>query len=184
MMKTLVVYASKYGATERYARWLGEETGGDVLTLKEALSADLTGYDTIAVGGGLYAGGFAAAEFLKRRAAELKGFPVALFTVGLSDPADPANAAHIRAELARALPAGLLEGVKLFHLRGGMDYAKLNLPHRIMMAMFKKLMEKKAREEGPTAESQGVLETYGKCVDFTEKTALTPLTAFCLETQL
>ena len=77
-MKTLVVYASKYGATERYARWLGEETGGKVLELREALRADLTGYDTVAVGGGLYAGGFAAADFMKKRAAELKQVRTAL----------------------------------------------------------------------------------------------------------
>ena len=180
MMKILVVYASKYGATERYAHWLGEDAGGDVLELKAALSADLSGYDAVAVGGGLYAGGFAAADFFKKRAADLKQTRTALFTVGLSDPEDPANVAHIRAELEKALPAGVLSGVKLFHLRGGMDYAKLGPLHRVMMAMFKKMMEKKEREEGPTAEGRGVLETYGKRVDFTDRSALKPLTSFCL----
>ena len=178
-MKTLVVYASKYGATERYARWLGEETGGKVLELREALRADLTGYDTVAVGGGLYAGGFAAADFLKKRAAELKQVRTALFTVGLSDPEDPANVSHIRSELERAFPAGVLSGIRQFHLRGGMDYGKLGPLHRVMMAMFKKMMEKKERDEGPTAEGRGVLESYGKCVDFTDSSALKPLAAYC-----
>ena len=139
-MKTLVVYASKYGATERYARWLGEETGGKVLELREALRAGLTGDDTVE---------------------------------------DPANVSHIRSELERAFPAGVLSGIRQFHLRGGMDYGKLGPLHRVMMAMFKKMMEKKERDEGPTAEGRGVLESYGKCVDFTDRSALKPLAAYC-----
>ena len=35
-MKTLIIYTSQTGFTKKYAEWLAERTGGDVLELKEA----------------------------------------------------------------------------------------------------------------------------------------------------
>ena len=35
-MKTLVVYTSQTGFTQRYAEWLAEEMNADIINLKEA----------------------------------------------------------------------------------------------------------------------------------------------------
>ena len=74
-------------------------------------------------------------------------------TVGLADPAEPQNRAHIRAALQKQLPPELSERAVLFHLRGGIDYAVLSPRHRAMMAaMCFSLRRKPARQR--SAEDQ------------------------------
>ena len=62
----------------------------------------------------------------------------------------------------------------MFHLRGAIDYGKLNLKHRTLMA----LLYAKAKglpEEKRNAEAQAMIETYGKQVSFVEDAALNTL---------
>ena len=44
---TAIIYQSKYGSTEKYAKWLCEEIGGDVYKKSEISISDLKKYDTI-----------------------------------------------------------------------------------------------------------------------------------------
>ena len=37
MEKVAVIYEGKYGSTEQYAKWICEETSGDLFSLEEAL---------------------------------------------------------------------------------------------------------------------------------------------------
>ena len=59
-METLIAYCTKHGATEKAAKSLAEKIEGNttLINLKEssAKSIDLTKFDTIAVGGSIYAG--------------------------------------------------------------------------------------------------------------------------------
>lgn len=57
MEKTIVVYKSKYGTAEKYARWIAEELGCDVRDLDDIKARDLEPYDNIIYGGGVHAGG-------------------------------------------------------------------------------------------------------------------------------
>ena len=57
-MKTLIVYITKYGATGEIAKKMGElfPDGADVYQLKEAGLVNVAEYDTVIVGGSVYAG--------------------------------------------------------------------------------------------------------------------------------
>ena len=59
-MKGIILYQSKYGATRRYAEWIAEETGFDCVETGKAKIEDVMKYDTIVLGGGIYASGIAA----------------------------------------------------------------------------------------------------------------------------
>lgn len=67
-MKPVVLYASRYGHTQRYAQWLGESLGCPVWNVKGLSPASLASYDTIVLGGSLYAGGMGGLSFLTRHA--------------------------------------------------------------------------------------------------------------------
>ncbi len=56
-MKTIVVYKSKYGTAEQYAKWIAEELNCDLKELGEVKARDLDEYDGIIYGGGVHAGG-------------------------------------------------------------------------------------------------------------------------------
>jgi hypothetical protein len=67
--------------------------------------------------------------------------------------------------------------LKVFHLRGGIDYKKLGGIHRGMMAMMKKAVSKKA-SVNRTGDDEIFLETYGGRVDFTDRSTITPLVEY------
>jgi flavodoxin I len=55
-MKTLVVYDSTHGHTEKIARAIGEAVGGEVIRVGEVDPADFKGFDLVIVGSSTEAG--------------------------------------------------------------------------------------------------------------------------------
>ena len=97
-----------------------------------------------------------------------------LATVGLADVQDPKNIANIQKALAAQLPAAVLARTTVFHLRGGIDYEKLSLPHRAMMALCT-ATPKNLPPEKQSAEDRAIVATYNSRVDFVDYGSLEPL---------
>ena len=60
--RTIVLYTSKYGAAETYARWIAEPLGCRAVPLDKFSKKELQGYDTVIYGGGVQAGGIRGLE--------------------------------------------------------------------------------------------------------------------------
>lgn len=60
--RTIVLYTSKYGAAETYARWIAEALGCRAVPLDQFSKKELQGYDTVIYGGGVQAGGIRGLE--------------------------------------------------------------------------------------------------------------------------
>ena len=171
-MKTLILYGSQYGTTKRYADELSRLTGLPALSYEKA--GELAGYEQIVYLGGLYAGGV---KGLKQTARKFPaGVRLILVTVGLADVQDEQNIENIRRSVRRQLPAGLLQNTVLFHLRGGIDYSRLNLTHRTMMTLLYNHARKLPPEQ-QNAETRAMIETFGTKVDFVDVAALGPVAA-------
>lgn len=181
-MKTVVIYESKYGTTKKYAEWIADALSCDLFEKKSITPSALTGYDTIIYGGGLYAGGVSGIGLLKKNFSKISNKNLILFTCGLADPTDPDNVTHIREGLTRVLTKEMTEQIKIFHLRGGIDYSKLNFIHKSMMAMLHSTMKKKDYDSLRN-EDREMLATYGKAVDFTDKNAILPIIQYVKELQ-
>lgn len=180
MKKIAVVFQSKYGATKKYAEWIAEELSCDLFERKNIKSADLEPYDIIVYGGGLYAGGVSGIDILTKNFDKLCYKNLILFTCGLADPLDKENTDHIKQSLNKALPAQMQEEIKVFHLRGAIDYAKLGLAHKAMMAMLYKMTTKKDYESLKN-EDKEFISTYGKTVDFTNRSMALPIVNYIRE---
>ena len=98
-MKVLIVYASKYGQTEKIATAVADtlrQEGADaraipVKSLPRGL--DLRAYDGVIVAGACYTGRFKRLrKFMRRYGAQLPAVRNALIAVSLSAKFDPANA--------------------------------------------------------------------------------------------
>ena len=171
-MKTLILYGSQYGTTKRYADELSRLTGLPALSYEKA--ADLAGCEQIVYLGGLYAGGV---KGLKQTAKKFPaGVRLILVTVGLADVQDEQNIENIRRSVRRQLPAEVLQNTAFFHLRGGIDYSRLNLTHRTMMTLLYNHARKLPPEQ-QNAETRAMIETFGTKVDFVDVAALGPVAA-------
>ena len=176
-MNILVSYGSRYGTTRRYAQWIAEELACDLVDSREVSPEALKSHDVIIHGGGLYAGGLCGINTITKNFGAIADKPIVLFSCGLADPEDPENVAHIESGLEKVLTPKMRQKIKQFHLRGGIDYSRLGLKHKAMMAMLRTVMLKKGYGN-LRSEDQMMLDTYGGAVDFTNRESLAPLLSY------
>lgn len=181
MNKVVVIYESKYGYTKRYAEWIAKALSCPLFERKQFHPKDFSKYELIIYGGGLYAGGVSGIKLLTQNWNILSGKKVILFTCGLADPNEPENVSSIRKSLSKVLTKEMLAHMHLFHLRGGIEYSRLNFVHKTMMSMLRKMLLKKDSHELNEEASQ-LLATYGKCVDLTDRESIRPLVEYAVRT--
>ena len=61
-MSGIILCRSKYGASAKYAEWISQETGFKIIDTKKADIKEVEKYDTIVLGGGVYASSIAGIE--------------------------------------------------------------------------------------------------------------------------
>lgn len=170
MKKIAVIYKSHYGSTKQYAQWIAQELEVTPLEAKSVKPSELQNYDLVIYGGGLYASGIIGSELVTKNPCK----KLVLFTVGLADP----SLTDYTEIIEKNIPSELLETTKIFHLRGGIDYKKLSLVHRAMMAMMKKMTVDKKSESEYDAQDIAFMESYGGSVHFTNCESIMPLVEY------
>jgi menaquinone-dependent protoporphyrinogen IX oxidase len=168
-MKTAVIYASKYGTAKQYAVWIAEELHAVLLEQGQVSPVQLQEFDSVIYGGGLYASGILGVGLVTKNPSK----NLVVFTVGLADP-KTTDYTHI---LKKNFPLESTQPLKVFHLRGGIDYKKLGPVHRTMIAMLKRTITGKPDTE-QTDEDRAFIETYGGKVDFIDRSTIAPLVEF------
>ncbi|MDR1002127.1 MAG: flavodoxin domain-containing protein [Oscillospiraceae bacterium] len=168
-MNGIILYKSKYGATKKYAEWLRDTTGFDIIETNKATVAQVKNYDVIVLGGGIYASGISGLSFLRKNMDELAGKRLAVFCVGGS-PFEQAAFEEMYAHNFK----GNLSGVKCFYCRGAFDMEVMNFADKTLCKMLKKTLEKK--DPATYEPSQAALiAVIGQNGDWTDKEYLQPL---------
>ena len=166
-MKKLIVYGTEYVRITGQEEQFSEIMHTPCISYEEVKA--LSGYDVVIHFGGLYAGG------VKGLKATIKSLPentrLIIVTVGLADVSDEENINNIRRAIRRQVPARLMDNTMIFHLRGGIDYKKLNFKHKTMMTLLYN-KAKKLPEEKKNAEVKAMIETFNSTVDFVDYRAL------------
>lgn len=169
-MKILVTYGSQYGSAKHYAQNFAKLAEAQILPYSEVKS--VSGYDCVIHFGALYAGGSLGLKNIASLLSEQTEFIIV--TVGLADVQDEQNTNHIRRSIQRQIPSQIWNRAKIYHLRGAIDYEKLNFKHRTMMALLY-AKAKNLPEEKKNAETRAMIETYGKRVSFVNDESLSEL---------
>lgn len=173
MSKIAVVYRSRYGHAETYAKWIADALGADLLEGGNRFNPRrLDRYDTLVFGGGLYAGGIGGSKLLTANFDRWKAKRLVVFTVGLTSTEDPAYFAPI---VDRVFPLEMQERIRFFHLRGGIDYARLGFFHRTVMGAMRTALKRKP-DRSP--QDDMILEAFGGRVDFRDKKSVAPLVEY------
>lgn len=114
MKKGIVLYRSKYGATEKYAHWLAEAANFACADVNRTKIDQLSQYDIVIFGGGIYASGISGLSFLRKHYDVLKNKTLAVFCVGAS-PYDEKTFAQICSHNLK----DDLKDIPCFYCRGG-----------------------------------------------------------------
>jgi len=176
MGKTAVIYRSQYGSTKRYATYIGETLQADILSTDEA--KDLSSYETIIYGGGIYVGAINGNDWLKKNQGVLCSKKLIIFTCGFSNPHIPKNVENIHAWLKKSLTEELVSHAKIFSFRGAIDYSKLNFTHKgMLMVVLQFLKRKKER----SAEDEEMLKSRDIPMDFVDFSDADALISFVKE---
>lgn len=180
MTRAVVVYRSEYGSTQQYAQWLAVDLWCDVFDCRSIRLEDLQEYDTIIYGAPLRAGGTVlGCKFLRKEIEMLGDKNLILFTCGISDPEVGKTRRLIQDWLIKNLTDEVLAHIKVFHLRGALDYKHLSGVHTIAMAMRKRAIVGLDPAER-TPEEQTLLDTYRKNANFMDRDAIRPIVRYIL----
>lgn len=178
--RAIVIYKSTTGYTKQYAEWISEELSCDRKEIKNVSADTLNKYDIIIYGGGLYAGGVSGMGKLVKLYPKIWNKELILFTCGVANPEVAENVKHIEERISKVIPEEMYAHMKQFHVRGGIDYNKLSVIHRMMMWMLCRTVKKKGYEN-LAGDDKIMVDTYGKKVDFSDRKAIKPMIEYILE---
>ena len=175
MIKGIIIYQSKYGATRKYAEWIQAMTNFHCMETSKAQVGEVAQYETILLCGGVYASGIAGLSFLKKNIDKLKKNKLAILCVGAS-PYDKSAFAEIKAHNL----TGDLRDIPLFYGRGAWNESKMKFMDRTLCKMLQKSIAKKdPRTYEPWMKA--LMCAAGQNCDWTDKKYLIPLMDYLKE---
>lgn len=134
-MNTIILYATKYGATRQIAERLAEKMGGAIMhDLRQGDAPSLDSFEFVILGSATYAGSIRkeAKTYLSRNACSLLEKKLGLFLCGLEEEKAKEN-------IKTNFPQELLQAARAVSLLGGVfDPNKASAPERFMMKLAKK----------------------------------------------
>ena len=168
-MDGIILYQSKYGASEIYARWLSEQTGFTCIETKNARISAVLEYDIIILGGGIYASGISGLSFLKNNIDYLKEKKISVFCVGASPYEEEAYN-----EIVKHNMKDELSNIPCYYCRGIWDIKAMNLIDRSLCTMLKKMVAKKDPKDCKAWE-RALMQTNDDRSDWTDQKYLKPI---------
>ncbi len=168
-MRGIILFQSKYGATEKYANWLAERTGYTLLETKQANIKTVQTYDTVILGGGIYASGIAGLSFLKKHITALRGKNLFVFCVGAS----PFDAAAFD-EIVKHNLVDTLADIPCYYCRGTWNPDAMHVIDRSLCKLLHRAVQKKNPAEYAPWE-KALIEAGDDNCDWTDPAYLSPL---------
>jgi len=134
-MKTIIVYATKYGAAGEIAQRISKKIEGAVIhDLKQGAIPDLAAFDCVIIGASVYAGTIRkeAKAFVLQNADTLLQKKLGLFISGMGGSDE-------KACFEKNFPLGVLQAAKAANFLGGIfDPIKANFMERFIMKIVTK----------------------------------------------
>lgn len=169
-MKTLIIYTSKTGFAEKYARWILQEVDASIIIGKQADISMIKGYDTIIYIGGVYVGKINGVSKITKNYKDLKDKKIIIVAVGAMGISENAKGEILK----NNLPEDMQKSVDFFLLRGGLDYSKMGKLNRFAMNLLVKILKRKG-EESLSEQEKLIIKTHGKTLNRTDINSIKPI---------
>ncbi len=146
MKKTLVIYKSKTGFTERYARWIADDVEADVKPVTELDLAGFADYDIVVFGGPLFASRILD---LAKVQGWMEKMPKKIWVV-FATGATPSDADFVKSIEKINFPPEMPQPARFYYFLGGMDFEKMGWFNRLLIRLFGRLSQRKGKSEEAT----------------------------------
>ena len=139
MDRTIVIYKSKYGATEKYAQWIGQELDCPVVSAddfnKKILKSTTTSSSEVV----FMPAGVTGFDLIRKSMRKLAGKKVVVFAVGLNvmQPETRQQLRDINFSKKK------VRGITCYYCPGAYDPSKVKGMDAMIMNMMKKMLEDK-----------------------------------------
>jgi len=168
MKKTIVLYKSNYGSSEKYAKWIAEETNADIFRLKDIKMGILENYDTICYCAGVYASAINGFSKIKKIFDKISNKKIIVVAVGA---APNNNKTKISLEKSNFTDK-IKDKINFFVVRGEINYKKMNFIYKFIMFIMVQLAKSK---KNLNEETKGIIASYGKNIDFSNRDDIKPI---------
>ncbi len=156
-MRTLIIYYSKTGSTEKYAKDIGKAVNADVIPFKKFKAKMIQDYDTIVFGSRVVGSRIQKIDEFLRAYDDMQEKNVILFSVGMSVTSKETRDNMISANLLD------MYHVRYYQLRGSFDYQKLGGLEKFMFANSLRMI---ARDPEASADQKMLLEIKDRPIEF------------------
>lgn len=165
MKKILVFYKSNTGFTERYARWIADDLGADVMPLDEVSSATLEAYDLLVFGGPLFASRIAGLNKVQTWMGKLSKKTWVVFATG----ATPSDKTFVKSIEQINFPPNVQKPARFYYFLSGINFEKMGWFNRLLIRIFGRMSQKRVKGASASASSQF------RSVDLADKVYIEPL---------
>lgn len=175
-MNAIVIYKSKYGSTKTYAEWISKELECGIVDAKNVKIEDLSEYDTIIYGGGLYAEVINGVSLITKNLDKLSDKKLIVYSTGIT-PLDCRDY-YDKLVIEKNFKPYMLDRIKIFNFMGKMLIDELSLVHKTALRTLKKIMSGK---ENPTDMEKLLIELCDADKDFSNKDDIYELISYAKE---
>lgn len=169
----IVIYKTKYGSTKAYAEWIAEELGCEAVNVKDIKADELSKYNTIVYGGGLYAEVINGVSLITKNFEKLKDKKIVVYTTGIT-PLE-CREYYDKLVIEKNFKPEMLEKIKVFNFMGKMIIDELSIPHKMALKALKKIMSDK---QNPTEMEKLLVSLCEKSGDFSDRNQIKELVEY------
>jgi len=144
-MKGIIIYKGKYGATQQYAQWLGEELNLPVAASDKIDGNDLLNYDFLVIGSSVYIGKLQISKWLKANLPSLRGKKIFFFQVAATPPDQKEK---LETYIRSGVPAEIRNQCEFYFYPGKMILSNLSWIDRFMLKMGARLTKDPDAKKG------------------------------------
>lgn len=167
-MNKIVVYNSKTGFTEKYAKWIADELGCKAVTLNEYMKQPQD-VGMVIYGGGVTAGKINGLDKVKKSIGSSR-------LVVFATAATPQKMKTVIAGIRKNnFTPEEMEQIPFYYMEGGINYEKMNFASRKMLQMMYKMLDKKKER---TKEEDEMRKALQASCDNSEKAYIIPLVEY------
>lgn len=170
-MKNIVLYKSKYGNTKQYATWMAEALQWELRDFSDFRKEEAGHYNKIIFGTGVYMGKM---NKLGKALTMFKDKPILIFACAGNNNVQE----DIDVIKKRNFTEEQLSFHRFFYVPGGVDFSKVKGPFRVMLSVFRKVMEKKKEK---TADEEAILQGFTHPTNYVDRKHIEPIVAYARE---